>query len=62
MYGLMEISSKASIKEIKKKYNKLVVDYHPDWNPDCDFCEEKFSKISRAYEILSNPDKKEHYD
>jgi DnaJ-class molecular chaperone len=32
--------------------------YHPDKNPDCKDCESKMNKISRAYDILSNPDSK----
>ena len=62
LYDSMELTSKATIKEIKKQYVKLVVDYHPDKNPDCTICEEKFSKISRAYQILSKKESKEHYD
>lgn len=61
-YGTLELSSNATIKQIKLSYNKLVKDYHPDKNPSCTICPEKFSKISRAYEILSNEESKIHYD
>ena len=39
-----------------------MIDFHPDRNPDCSTCEEKFSLISKAYEILSNKESREHYD
>ena len=58
----MQVSSKASIKDIKKQFNKLANDFHPDKNPDCDICEEKFAKLSKAYEVLSNEESKAHYD
>lgn len=40
----------------------MVIEYHPDKNPNCVMCEEKFAKISKAYEVLSNEDSKNHYD
>lgn len=58
----MGLSSNASIKDIKKQFNKLVIDFHPDRNPECTICEEKFGKISKAYEVLSNESSKNHYD
>lgn len=58
----MGLKSNVSIKDIKKQYNKLVMDFHPDKNPDCSTCEEKFRLISKAYDILSNEDSKKHYD
>lgn len=62
LYGIMGLSSNASIKDIKKQFNKLVIDFHPDRNPECTICEEKFGKISKAYEVLSNEESKNHYD
>lgn len=62
LYGIMDLSSNASIKDIKKQFNKLVIDFHPDRNPNCGICEEKFGKISKAYEVLSKEDSKNHYD
>ena len=61
-YEILGLSSSSSIKDIKKQYNKLVGEFHPDKNPNCTYCEEKFSKISKAYEILSNEESKKHYD
>lgn len=62
LYDVLGVSSKASIKEIKKQFNKLANDFHPDKNPNCAICEEKFGKLSKAYEVLSNEESKTHYD
>ncbi|CAE7321263.1 dnaJ [Symbiodinium pilosum] len=42
--------------EIRKAYKALALKYHPDKNPDCVECAEKFGKISKAYDTLSNPE------
>jgi len=39
-----------------------VNEFHPDKNPNCEMCPERFSKISKAYNILSNKERREHYD
>ena len=62
LYAILDLSSSATSKDIKKQYNKLVLEYHPDKNPNCTVCEEKMGKISKAYEILSNEEAKMHYD
>lgn len=58
-YKILGIERNASQDEIKKAYRKLVMEYHPDKNPDT---EEKFKEIAEAYETLSNPEKKDRYD
>lgn len=61
-YDLLGVSKSASADEIKKAYRKLAVKHHPDKNPDDSKAEEKFKKISEAYEALSDPQKRDMYD
>ena len=62
LYELLEISPDADDDAIKKAYRRLAVKYHPDKNPGNKEAEEKFKKISHAYEILSNKEKRQIYD
>jgi molecular chaperone DnaJ len=61
-YSLLNVSRSASAEEIKKAYRKLAMQYHPDKNPDNKQAEEKFKEFSEAYEVLSDPKKREMYD
>jgi curved DNA-binding protein CbpA len=60
-YEVLGIEETANLAEIKKKYAELVKKYHPDKNPD-DYDEALFQLIQRAYECLSNPEKRTEYD
>ena len=62
LYDLLEIQPDADEDTIKKAYRRLAVKYHPDKNPGNKEAEEKFKKISHAYEILGNKEKRQIYD
>lgn len=61
-YKTLGVEKSASPEEIKKAYRKLALKYHPDRNPDNKAAEEKFKKISEAYAVLSDSEKKQQYD
>jgi curved DNA-binding protein len=61
LYETLGLSENANASEIKKAYRKLARKYHPDVNKDPQ-AEEKFKEINAAYEVLSNPEKKQQYD
>lgn len=61
-YALLDVSRTATADEIKKSYRKLAMLHHPDKNPGDKKSEEKFKGITEAYEVLSDPKKREMYD
>jgi curved DNA-binding protein len=61
-YNILGISKTASAAEIKKAYRKLAMKYHPDKNKGDKSLEDKFKKISEAYAVLSDPEKRKQYD
>lgn len=60
-YEVLGVSKGASQDEIKKAYRKLSKKYHPDINKEAD-AEEKFKEVKEAYEVLSDDQKRAHYD
>ena len=62
-YETLGVSRNASESDIKKAYRKLTMQYHPDRNLDNpEEAAEKFKEIQKAYDILSDPQKKAAYD
>ena len=62
-YAVLGVSREATPEDIKKAYRRLAMQWHPDRNPDQkELSEEKFKEASEAYSVLSDPQKKAHYD
>lgn len=61
-YDLLEVKTTATELEIKKSYRKLAIKYHPDKNPGNEQAAETFKKISEAYQVLSDKEKRMKYD
>ncbi|CAD8085978.1 unnamed protein product [Paramecium primaurelia] len=62
LYKLLNVEPKATQNEIKKSYRQLALQLHPDKNQSDVNAKEKFQKISEAYQILSNEEKRKMYD
>lgn len=61
-YEVLNVSREASQEEIKSAYRKLAMKYHPDKNQGDKEAEEKFKEVAEAYEVLSDPEKRQRYD
>jgi DnaJ-class molecular chaperone len=62
LYELLGVARDADADTIRKAYRKLARQYHPDVNPGDAAAEERFKEISRAYDVLSDTDKRSQYD
>ncbi|MBL8929240.1 MAG: molecular chaperone DnaJ [Kineosporiaceae bacterium] len=60
-YEVLGVSREATAEEIKRAYRKLARQLHPDVNPGAE-AEERFKEVGRAYDVLSNPEKRQMYD
>jgi curved DNA-binding protein len=60
-YETLGLSRAASTEEIRRAYRKLARQYHPDVNKDPE-AEDRFKEVAEAYEVLSDPEKRERYD
>ena len=61
-YGILNVSKTASADEIKKAYKKRARQFHPDRNKNNKNAEEQFKKISAAYAVLGDKEKRNLYD
>src|SRR4028118_2075312 len=62
LYSTLGVKRDASEAEIKKAYRKLAKELHPDRNKDNPAASDRFSKVTSAYDILSDKDKRAQYD
>ena len=62
LYILLDVRRTASLNEIKRAFRRLARRYHPDINPGDHQAEDLFKRITEAYEVLSDPSKRQFYD
>lgn len=61
-YEVLGVDRNVNADDLKKAYRKLALKYHPDRNPGDKVAEEKFKEAAEAYDVLSNPEKRQKYD
>src|SRR5215813_13397401 len=62
LYDTLGVAKSADAEEIRKAYRKLARKYHPDVNPGDKAAEDRFKKVSAAYEVLSDAKRRASYD
>lgn len=61
-YEILGVSREATGDDIKKAYRRLAREHHPDANPNDPGSADRFKEVSRAYEVLRDPQKRQNYD
>jgi molecular chaperone DnaJ len=61
-YAILGVPREADKEEVKKAYRRLAIQHHPDKNPDDPSAEDKFKAVAEAYDVLSDPEKRQVYD
>jgi len=61
-YVLLGVEKSASKAEIRRAFRKLARKYHPDINPGDNVAAVRYQRIYEAFEVLADPDRREHYD
>jgi len=62
LYAILEVDRSCTTEELKSSYRRLARKYHPDSNPGDPNAEARFKEVSQAYEILSDPERRQNYD
>jgi DnaJ family protein B protein 12 len=61
LYDILGVNKQATEDEIRRSYKKMAVKFHPDKN-DSQYAADAFKKVSHAFSVLSNKEKKQRYD
>ncbi len=61
-YDTLGVGRQASVDDLRKAYRKLARKYHPDLNPGDKSAEDRFKNVQEAYDVLSDPKKRQMYD
>ena len=61
-YEVLGVTREASADDVKKAYRQMALKYHPDRNPGDEEAPKRFKEAAEAYEVLSDPEKRQRYD